>query len=118
MTGGLLGGADKALVSHDLWVFLGIVVAQFAAIVVAVVQGRTAAADAKAAKQSAQTAAELSKPTGNGFADDVRQGFSDLREGIADMRRGLSRVEAKIDDHVADHARSDILGSHRPRRVQ
>lgn len=46
------------------------------------------------AKTSADEAAALSRPTGNGFAETVKT--------------SLFRIESKLDDHIAEHASAQI----------
>jgi hypothetical protein len=58
---------------------------------------------------AAKLAADRSKPISNGFADDVRKGFSDLKDGQASITEDLREVKNKIDRHIADHASADVL---------
>ena len=65
-------------------------------------KARTASKSAGDSKDAAQKAAELSAPTGNGFAKSVKD--------------SLERIEKKIDDHISAHANAEVA-SHRPRRI-
>lgn len=53
-----------------------------------------------------------SRPTGNGFADEVRDGITELRrevqDGFRDGRRRMDRIETKIDGHLGDHVRAAL----------
>lgn len=70
------------------------------------------------AKKAAQKAAELSAPTGNGFAAKVMEKLERLETGQIRNDKANARVEKKLDDHIAAHANAEIAGhaSH-PRRV-
>jgi len=51
----------------------------------------------KDTNEQATLAAEFSKPTGNGYADDTRASLSEIKAT-------LIRVEGKVDTHIQDHS--------------
>lgn len=64
--------------------------------------------DAYKTKKAAKKAAELSAPTGNGFAKKVT-------DSLADLKKQGNRTEQLLIDHIAAHADAEVA-SH-PRRV-
>ena len=62
---------------------------------------------ATAAATAAPEAAELARPTSDGFADIVLASLAELKAGQVEIRR-------KLDRHIEDHAAADV-GSRRRR---
>lgn len=71
-----------------------------------------AAVEAFSARRSAGRAARLSEPMGDGFADSVTTSLKEIKDMVhesrVEARSDTSRVERKIDEHVRDHAASDV----------
>lgn len=55
----------------------------------------------KEVSDQATTAAELAKPTGNGYAKRTE-------EALSEIKASLVRVESKVDTHIQDHAHSSF----------
>lgn len=71
--------------------------------------------DSYKTKKAAKKAAELSAPTGNGFAKKVMDKLERLESGQVRNDKANARIEKKIDDHIAAHADAEIAS--RPRRI-
>lgn len=72
-------------------------------------KARVASKSAGDSRDAAEKAAELSAPTGNGFAKKVTDALDALK------KQG-DRNEQLLIDHIAAHADHDVA-NHRPRRV-
>lgn len=84
--------------SHDAWVAVGAGVTELCGMVTAITVAHIKT------KRQVEEVRRLAEPTGNGFARGVLRSFERI-EGQ------LTRVEGKIDDHVASHADQDIRRS-------
>jgi hypothetical protein len=74
-------------------------------------------ANADTASQNAELAAERSKPTSNGFAEEMRDFAADTREGMSTLVAGqtaqateLREIRRDLARHLGDHASRDLLG--------
>jgi hypothetical protein len=65
--------------------------------------------NADTAATEAASAAKRAFPVSNGFADDVRDGISEIKDTQTEQGKELHEVHRKLDEHIADHARSDVL---------
>lgn len=54
------------------------------------------------ASRSAAEAADLARPVGNGFTDEVR-------ETLGRIEKRTEKIGQRIDDHLAAHAKADVL---------
>lgn len=72
------------------------VIAAFAS-VFAAFRASSAKTEAKAANARASEAADLSRPTGNGFAQGVR-------ESLVRLEGAVARLQDRHDEHLRDHA--------------
>lgn len=83
--------------SEYAWAFLGTSVAEVAGCITAITVAHIKTSrQLAAAKAEVKEVRKLAEPTGNGFANDVRQ--------------ALLRIETKVDDHIAAHADRDLRG--------
>ena len=117
--------------SDQAWVFLGIMVTQFAVVLVAVVGGHykmksqkvelaSQRVDVTDAKDAAERAAKQTEATGNGFAKRVEATLSSISEKLAETNEAVKsnradlkalRSEAQADRqvvirHLEGHLRS------------
>lgn len=100
--------------SPEAWGFFSVLTTVGAGTLVELVRTRkkveksaTAATHAaEAAVIAATDAADLARPTGNGFATVVLGNLRELKEGQLEIRR-------KLDRHIEDHASADV-GARRP----
>jgi hypothetical protein len=60
------------------------------------------------ATDAAELAAKRSEPTSNGFASEVRSGLATVIEGQGDIREELEKIRDRLDQHIGDHASSDV----------
>jgi hypothetical protein len=68
-----------------------------------------ASANADTAASSAELAAERSKPTSNGFAEEVKDGLNTLLEGQSLQATEIHEIRVKLDRHLGDHASADVM---------
>lgn len=125
--------------SEAAWGFAGVVVVQVVGVVIVWLnilankretkeaKNNAAAANTKAdeakvaatdAASAATEAADLARPTGNGFANDVRNGLEDLRnelrQGMLILTRatqsntdGITQLNGAMLRHIIDHEERD-----------
>lgn len=75
--------------SPEFWIFLGVVVTTVGVI---------------AGAYFAYKGQKYSKPTGNGFASEVKQALQDIKEHMARQDERLARIEMNQVEHLRDHA--------------
>lgn len=69
---------------------------------------------ARKARDHAAAAAILSTPTGNGFAQEVRDALSSIESKVDDVSTKADATNKLVVDHLAAHAHHDL--SPRPRQ--
>lgn len=77
-------------------------------------EASTAKRQAKSANDHAEKAAEYGKPTGNGFAEDVRQQLTEIATIATDGRDAALRAESKADragDAINRHLEAHANGN-------
>lgn len=67
---------------------------------------------AGAAADNSQEAADLSRPTGNGYAGRTEDGLAEIKKMMTEAnqqtRESLIRIETKVDGHLSAHATADV----------
>jgi hypothetical protein len=63
---------------------------------------------ADAANESATDAADLSRPTGNGYAKNVLSALSDLKEGQRILHDEITENSKAFTDHLRDHVQEGM----------
>lgn len=66
------------------------------------------------AERAARKAVHLSTPTGNGFADEVRDALSSIENKVDDVSSKADVTHQLVIDHLAAHAHHDLAP--RPRQ--
>lgn len=68
------------------------------------------------AEQQAKRAKEYSQPTGNGFAQNVKDSLAGLQASAAEQKTAIERIELSqskdstmLYDHIRAHANADVL---------
>ena len=104
--------------SPEAWAAIGIVVSAIAASLSAVTVARINATktdvgeakdQASAANDAAVQARELSRPTGNGSADESRAAWARIETQLEQLAHRQVRTNAWLTRHLSDHARADVL---------
>lgn len=79
------------------------------------ISATSASSNADTAAVSAELAAERSKPTSNGFAEEMRDGMGAmlqsqhiLTEGQTELATEIHEIRRDLARHLGDHARHDL----------
>jgi imidazoleglycerol phosphate dehydratase HisB len=96
--------------SPEFWQFAIPAIASGGASVVAVyLSNRNTARGTAEVNRKVDQAIELSEPTGNGFAKHVLDALEEIRVHAHHQGVSSARIETKIDQHIQDHAASDLM---------
>ena len=105
--------------SPEAWSAVAAIVGSISAALSAVAIARTNATKSDVGKASRQAAAandaaiearDLSRPTGNGYADESRAAWKRIEKQLADLSQRQIRTNAWLTKHLADHARAHVRG--------
>lgn len=105
----------------EAWAVAGIAISAVSAALSAIAVARInstkadvghAKEQATAANDAAIEARELSRPMGNGYADESRAAWARIESQLAQLSERQVRTNAWLTRHLSDHAEADI-SSHR-----
>lgn len=71
--------------------------------------------EAHRAREQAREAADLARPTGNGFAGRVEAALKEIRQEVRAVRQEAADDRAALAEHIRDHT-TGVLGKRNPRR--
>lgn len=89
--------------STEAWQFLGLVVVQVTGLVALWLKLRKSRQILDDTAENVHRAVELSEPTGNGFAQEVRESLAELKILVQRNYNIASEARQEIRDHKDDH---------------
>lgn len=100
--------------SNEGWGFFGILAAQVAGVVGLYMKLHKTDGKVDEAKETATEARELSRPTSNGFANEMREFRKEVRDEFRALRREIAINHTAFTTHLQDHSR---VGLYVPRQT-
>lgn len=93
--------------SPEAWGFFGVAVVQLCGVVITYLKLRKTREKVDDAATAAKEAADWAKPTGNGFADEVRAGLSELK----DLVEKTNTLATEARDEIREHKNAHVAAS-------
>lgn len=92
----------------ESWQFYGIVVTQITTGFIVWMKLRRSREAIDHAAKSAAKAAKLSEPTGNGFADEIREDLAELKRLVRQSYQVAAEARDEIREHKDAHIRASL----------